>query len=308
MVDVNNRARYDTGVTACNFLLGLISIGVFVVPAMQAQGSAPAPQFEVASVKRNTACGTRRGGARPGSPGRINLECQTLMGLIMTSYGVFADGMTISTTMPDITGGPGWVVSDPYDVAAKAEDDAPFPRMAGPMLRALLEDRFKLRVHRETKEVPVYFLTVVKNGPKLESAKEGSCVPMDPSHPPAPIATPGQPRPNYCGSGYRLTGSTITVISHGGTMKQLTDVVLSRMVDRPVIDKTGLGGRYDFQIEFDLGQEGGGADAPGASQPNGPGAPSIFEVLQAKLGLKLEMGKGQVEVLVIDHAERPTEN
>jgi uncharacterized protein (TIGR03435 family) len=269
----------------------------------------PPPQFEVASVKRNPTCGARRGGPGPSSPGRINLECQTVLGLMMTAYGVFADGVTVSPTIPEITGGPGWVTSDPYDVAAKAEGDAPFPRMAGPMLRALLEDRFKLRVHRETKEVPVYYLTVVKTGPKLEPTKEGSCVPIDPNHPPAPVATPGERRPTYCGPRFQRRGSTMTVASHGGTMEQLTAAILSRIVDRPVFDKTGLAGRYDFQIEFEYVPDSGNAGDLGAPQsPAVLDGPSIFAVLQAKLGLKLEPGKGPNEILVIDRVERPTEN
>ena len=152
--------------------------------------------------------------------------------------------------------------------------------MAGPMLRALLEDRFKLRVHREPKEVPVYFLTLAKNGPKLEATKEGSCVPIDANHIPAPIATPGQPLPNYCGPRFQLRGLTATLTS-----------------------------RYDFQIDFEYAPRSGPSSDPGAPEPPAASeAPSIFEVLQAKLGLKLEPGKGPGETLVIDHVERPTEN
>jgi uncharacterized protein (TIGR03435 family) len=182
--------------------------------------------------------------------------------------------------------------------------------MAGPMLRALLEDRFKLRVHREPKEVPVYFLTLAKNGPKLEAIKEGSCVPIDANHIPAPIATPGQPLPNYCGPRFQLRGLTATLTSQGVTMEQFSGVPLSRMVGRPVIDKTGLAsGRYDFQIDFEYAPRSGPSSDPGAPEPPAASeAPSIFEVLQAKLGLKLEPGKGPGETLVIDHVERPTEN
>jgi uncharacterized protein (TIGR03435 family) len=92
-------------------------------------------------------------------------------------------------------------------------------------------------------------------------------------------------------------------------MEQLTEAILSRMVDRPVIDKTGLAGRYDFQIEFEyVPDTGGTGDAGARQQPAGPEAPSILEVLQTKLGLKFEPGKGPSEILVIDHVERPTEN
>jgi uncharacterized protein (TIGR03435 family) len=193
-------------------------------------------------------------------------------------------------------------------VTAKAEGDVPFPRMAGPMLRALLEDRFKLKVHREAKEVPVYFLTVAKNGPKLQPTQEEACVPLDPNHPPAPLATPGQRAPNVCGRMYiRNSGQTTTLQSQGITMEQLTAITLPRIAGCPVIDKTGLTGRYDIQIEF--APESGAAADPSAPQSAvGPDAPSIFVALQAKLGLKLEPGKGPKETLVIDRVERPSEN
>ena len=93
----------------------------------------------------------------------------------------------------------------------------------------------------------------------------------------------------------------MTVASHGGTMEQLTAAILSRIVDRPVFDKTGLAGRYDFQIEFEYVPDSGNAGDLGAPQsPAVLDGPSIFAVLQAKLGLKLEPGKGPNEILVID--------
>jgi uncharacterized protein (TIGR03435 family) len=292
------------------FLLASTAILAILAPRSHAQTmSAPAPQFDVASVKKNDACGARRGGGSPGSPGRFNQECMTVMGLVMTAYGIWVNGVTNSPTVPDITGGPDWIRSDTYDIAAKAEGNAPFPQMAGPMLRALLEDRFKLKIHRETKEVPVFFLTVAKDGPKLEPMKEGSCVPLDPNRPPAQNAAPGQPRPTYCGPRYQLKGSTMTITARGATMKQFTEALLSRIVDRPVIDKTGLAGQYDFQIEFDYTPDTGGpADAATSQSPPASDAPSVFKVLQAKLGLKLESAKGPVESLVIDRVERPASN
>ena len=100
----------------------------------------------------------------------------------------------------------------------------------------------------------------------------------------------------------------MTVTAHGATMEQLTVTFLSRIVDRPVIDKTGQTGRYDFQIVFEYTPDSGAGDAGAAQPPDGPDAPSIFGVLQAKLGLKLVQGKGPNEILVIDRVERPTGN
>lgn len=220
------------------------------------------------------------------------MECTTLLSAMYTAYGVYGKGPAINPRMPEINGGPGWISSDTYDIAAKSESYAPFPTMAGPMLRALLEDRFKLKVHVETKEVPVYFLMVAKNGPRLEPTKEGSCVPIDQDHPPSPLATPGEPRPTVCGAGsVKNKGSLVTMTEHG---EPFTAVFLSQMVGRPVLDRTGLTGRYEIQMEF---APEGMADGP-----------SIFEVLQQQLGLKLEPGKGPSEILVIDHVERPIEN
>jgi uncharacterized protein (TIGR03435 family) len=236
----------------------------------------------------------------------------TVLGLMMTAYGVFADGLTASPGIPEIAGGPDWIASDTYDVTAEAERAAPISQMAGPMLRALLEDRFRLRIHREEKEVPVYFLNVARDGPKLEATKEGSCVPIDPDRPPQNLP-PGQPPRNYCRPVFQLNGTTATITSHGGTLKQFTEALLTRMVGRPVIDRTGLAGQYDFQIQFEytpggLAAGNGGANDSSATQPLAvSNAPSIFEALN-KLGLKLEPGKGPKEVIIIDHVERPTEN
>jgi uncharacterized protein (TIGR03435 family) len=284
-------------------------IGALIPERSPAQTRAENPRFEVASVKRNLTCGTRRGGRTPGAPGRLNQECMTVKGLILTAYGIWANGLTNSYRLPEITGGPGWVDSDTYDIAAKADNAAPFPQMAGPMLRTLLEDRFKLKLHREVKEAPVYFLTVAKNGPKMPAAKEGSCVPIDPNHPPPQNSTVGQALPRYCAPGFQTKGSTMTVTSRGGTMAQLCDALLSRIVGRPVIDKTGLSGRYEFEIEFVSPQPGASmlpGDSSGAPPPSEMA--SIFSVLQSQLGLKLEPGKGTVEALIIDRVERPAEN
>jgi uncharacterized protein (TIGR03435 family) len=186
--------------------------------------------------------------------------------------------------------------------------------MMGPMLQALLEDRFQLKMHRETKEVPVYFLTVGKSGSKLQPTKEGACAPLDLDHLSAP--TPGQP-PRFCGN-TSMSGrsGTMTMTAQGVTMERFANGMLARFAGRQIIDKTGLSGMYDLQIEFarDSSMPGGGRGATGDAGASGPpvastelSGPTIFEALQ-KLGLKLESGKGPAEVLVIDHLERPSEN
>lgn len=297
-----------------DLLATAVAIGILTLraPLVNAQTSAARPEFDVASVKRNTACGGRRGGGSQPAPGRLDMACTTLQNLIENAYGAFANGVTVNPGLLDILGGPNWMESDNYDVVAKAEDNTPIARMAGPMMQALLEDRFKLKIHRETKEVPVYFLTLGKGGPKLERTKEGSCVILDLNHLPPPPA-PGQPRPNMCGNfGMASKGSTLTMSSRGMTMEVLASRALSRFAGRPTFDRTGLTGQFDIQLEFTpdgmLGMAGRGApgESDNPSQPVDP-APSIFDALQ-QLGLRLEPAKGPVEVLVIDHVERPSEN
>jgi uncharacterized protein (TIGR03435 family) len=268
------------------------------------------PQFELASIKRNTSCSGRRGGGGPPTPGRLTMQCVTLQTLVANAYIVFADGVGMSSKSIDISGGPAWMLSDPYDVAAKAEDNAPYAQMAGPMMRQLLEDRFGLQVHRAAKEAQVYLLSVGKGGPNLDSTKEGSCITLDLKHPLIP--TPGQPRPKICGSqSLSLKDGLVTMDSLGITMELLAnDVQLTRALGRPIADKTGLNGQYDIHLQF-------APEAPAAAASNEVNAPlnsplvqsgpSIFEAFQ-RLGLKLEPGKGSVEVLVIDHVERPSEN
>jgi uncharacterized protein (TIGR03435 family) len=152
-----------------------------------------------------------------------------------------------------------------------------------PMVQALLADRFKLATHRETREGRVYELTIAKGGPKLRDTD-----------------------PEY--HSHDLNGESGDLTGHGASMYQLIRS-LSRQVGRPIIDKTRLEGSYDFTLSYTpeardaiFGQPTFPETAPD------PGAPSIFTALQEQLGLKLEAARGRVDILVIDHAERPDEN
>ncbi len=204
-----------------------------------------------------------------------------------------------------VLGGPGWIDSDRYDIVAKAEGNPPREQLYGPMLRALLEDRFQLKVHRETKEAPVYLLTIAKGGAKLQRAKEGGCVSTDINHP-LPQPAPGQPRLRACGSG--VTGLDGTLDLYGATMAGLSTQLGIRL-DRDVIDKTGIVGMFDIHLEVSradlLPRAVAGGEAGQADLSDSTG-PSIFTALQQQLGLKLESGKGPVEFLVIDRIEKPS--
>jgi uncharacterized protein (TIGR03435 family) len=206
-----------------------------------------------------------------------------------------------------VTGGPGWVGSDRYDLLAKAEraagtEEGPtdFRKMSDAQreaktkemrerVRALLADRFHLTVHRETKEGSVYALVVAKNGSKLQEGKEA----------------PDGPQGLRGGRG-ELTGMLASM--------QMVVNFLSGQLGRPIIDKTDLKGKYDFKLKWapDMGTGGGpmepknpGGEGPPASTPDGP---TLFTALQEQLGLKLESQKGPIEMIVIDRVEKPSEN
>jgi len=304
-----------------------------VRPATPAPSPATAAttKFEVAAIRPSTSCdagGGGRGGGKGGgggrrinwSPGRLNLECQTVADLIRWAYLGFANGTPwpVSTTTgleirpisfrvldQPIKGSPAWVNSDRYTIDAKADSPQSQEMMRGPMMQALLEDRFKLKIHREIRNVPVYELTVAKGGPKLQKAQEESCITVDFRKGPPPEPTPGQPPPDLCGM-VRMSNTNDGLDMHGVTMADLC-MQLSVSTEGDVIDKTGLAGVYDVHLEvspLDLGftptDNGGTIIIPTDG--------AAISVAVQKLGLKLERTTGPSEFLVIDSIERPSEN
>ena len=258
----------------------------------RAQSATPHPAFEVASVKPS-ACTS---GGLDMTPGRMNWSCISLRNLIQTAY------RPVVRVRPfDVLGGPAWLDSDRYDISAKAEGVASNDEMMGPMLRLLLEERFKVKAHLEPRDSPVYALTVAKNGPKLKPSKEGSCIPMDLNQVQAP-PQPGEPQPKYCGMGGRKLNADGVMVGdwQGLTMGQFADRILagSGQLDRPAVDKTGLTGLYDIHLEY----------TPGSEVMAPVGSVSIFTAIQEELGLKLTSDKAPVEVIVVDHAEKPSDN
>jgi bla regulator protein BlaR1 len=194
------------------------------------------------------------------SSGNLSANGATLQMLIGLAYGV---------SDFQIVGGPNWLSSERYDVAAKAGSSAAgeLQGIVGQrMIQALLEGRFKLAVHRETRQFPVYALTVAGSGPKIQESKAGIGL----------LIAKGQ------------------LISKGGQMGMLVDQ-LSRRLGRPVLDQTGLTGNYDFMLQW-------------RSEDQDSDAPSIFTAVGEQLGLKLESQQLPVDVLAIDHAEKPAEN
>ena len=192
-----------------------------------------------------------------------------------------------------IAGGPAWIESDHYDILAKTPGAVrPNLNEQMAMLRKLLADRFKLTFHRESKELPIYALTVAKTGAKL---KESAA---------SPDASPEGPPPLI----FVIAPQLVRLPGRSASMSELASVMQRAALDRPVLDKTGLSGRYDFELEWtpDESQFGGVlGKAPSADESLKPG---LFAAIQQQLGLRLEATRGVVSLLVIDHVERPSEN
>jgi uncharacterized protein (TIGR03435 family) len=169
-----------------------------------------------------------------------------------------------------------------------------------PLLQSMLADRFKLLLHRETRDLPVWKLVAAKGGSKLVAAKEGTCDSFDPKNPPPP--QPGGALPRTCGA----TSMGRNLLQAIGLSLPDLAADLSELLGRPVVDKTGLTGRFDVHLEFapDDAIALGAQPSPAADLSR----PSIFTALQQQLGLRLELSKGPVGVVVVDHVERPSRN
>lgn len=247
------------------------------------------------------------------------MNCRTVKSLIESAY---ASGMPL---LPPIEGGPAWIDSDHYryTINVKAEGTGSGAASGAatkvPILRALLEDRFQLKTHRETREVSGYALTVAKGGPKLKPFQEGSCVDIGVVKPltktPPPAHEPGE-RPVLCGvnRARKGNGPNVTWDIPGTSLDFLARTFLGiAFGDRPVFNRTGIDGLFDIHLEFtpDESTPGPGGFRPAAPVESGtaaPAGPSIFTALQQQLGLKLEAARGPREVLVIDRVEKPSEN
>jgi uncharacterized protein (TIGR03435 family) len=237
--------------------------------------------FEVATVKA----------AEPGAAGRYIR--------MVTAHEFTAHNHAVKTLIAAaynlspkaISGGPAWVESDRWEILAKAPGDVrPNLDEQMSMLRKLLEERFQLRFHREPKELSIYALTVGKGGAKLKE----STAPAD-AHP------EGAPPLIFV-----LSPTGVSLPARSATMGELASVMQRAALDRPVVDRTGLTGRYDFTLEWTPDETQFDGAAP---RDNGDEAkPGLFAAIQQQLGLKLEATRGPVDVLVIDGVKRPEEN
>jgi len=239
-------------------------IALLAAPAVLAQPQDARPAYEAASVKINT---TGPGhSSTDGSKGQVVMTNQTLKRLIERAYNVKPFQVT----------GPGWMEDVRFDIAAKYPPDSTNgDRLL--MLRTLLEDRFHLAVHLESKDMPGYALVVAKSGFKLKPVEPG-------------------------GAGTDHNGGRVqTMTATKNSMAQLADFV-ARTLGEMVVDQTGIEGVYDFELRWTNEDQN-----PSATDLDG--VPSLFTALEETLGLRLQPQKVPVEIVVVDHVERvPTEN
>jgi uncharacterized protein (TIGR03435 family) len=267
-------------------------------------------EYEVVSIKPNKS-GNLIPGGTPSDDG-INVSNFPLQFLILGAFGVSNDR---------IIGLPSWVRSDRFDINAKMDtsvadalkklspDDRKLAQQH--MLQTIFIERCKLAFHRETKELQTYTLVVGKNGPKFQESKPGET-------PAGGIKIPD----GRGGTGSMQVGEKGLLTFHGLPLSFLVQL-LSAQLGRTVVDKTGLNGKYDFTWQFtpDPSQlrvlqgaqepaPSGGASGGGSASivPADPEGTSLFTQIQEQLGLKLETGKGAVEIIVIDHIEKPSDN
>ena len=255
-------------ITTLKCIAGVALLGLFCV----ADGRA---QFEVASIRLHTGPLIVSGLDISGS--RVTISASTVSDLIIGAYGLKGY---------QLEGASDWMQSDRYDIAARAPGDrVPTVEDEKRMLQALLAERFQLKIHPETHEKPVYALVVGKNGLKLKENAAGSGVVK-----------------------FNRKGRDVEMVFTGTPIDSLI-VQFPRMpgIDRPVLDETGLSGKYDFQFRLTDVQLGMRVEQNGIPAADAEGA-SVFTALQDQLGLKLEPRRAPIQVFVIDRVERPSEN
>jgi uncharacterized protein (TIGR03435 family) len=266
-------------------LVGVLIVGAFCAGSpgrAQTPATATNPlKFEVASLKPSQADpAVRGGGIRPAPGGQRYIGTNATLRLFITvAYGVKGD---------QIEGGPDWMDTARFDMNGVAAKQSNIDELHS-MLQDLLADRFKLRFHRETKQLPVYALTVDKDGPKLHARES---------------ANAGEPWVDVTAE--RMLQMTLR--SKVVTMDYFA-FRLSQLLDRPVINLTKLPGSFDFDLKYTREAPPGlPENAMINGQPVDTSGPTIFEAVRRQLGLKLESQKGPVQIIVVDHAEKPAEN
>jgi uncharacterized protein (TIGR03435 family) len=251
--------------------------GVFgQAPAVQAQSARPKfDAFDVATVK-HTDPNERSRLLMMESDHKFIGKNFTLKLLIAAAYDM---------NPKTISGGPEWVSDEHYDIVAVTPGDVrPTRNEQMAMLRGLLTERFKLAFHREAKEFSIYELQVAKGGEKMKASTAGGDVP--------PVVGPGMVYPQK-----------IDLPGRNASMADFVAVMQRAILDRPVVDKTGLKGRYDFNLVWAPDETQFGGEVPVATA-DAPSAP-LFTAIQEQMGLRLEATRGPVQAIVVDKVERP---
>ena len=235
------------------------------------------PTFEVATIKPS----------KPDEPGKLfRVQGDRFTTINTTLADLIKDAYNVQDKQ--LLGAPAWVFTDKYDIAAQPDTPgAPNQAQLKAMIQKLLADRFQLKFHKDQKELSAYVLTVAKGGPKMKKSDAD---------------------PNGLGGRFFRGLGVLTVTN--SSMADFCDLMQSAVLDRPVVDHTELPGKWDFLLKWtpDESQFGGmGIKVPPPSDaPDAP--PPLFTAIQEQIGLKLDAGKAQVPVLVIDHAEKPSAN
>jgi uncharacterized protein (TIGR03435 family) len=266
---------------------------VFGIALSQGPGGAR-PSFEVASVKPSVPRGRESLSNQPG--GRFVANNVTLRMMVGFAYGL---------RNYQIVGGPPWIADDQWNIEGRAGDGRNAPDATPLRLQSLLEDRFALKTHHETRELPVYALTVGKDGMLTTVDPPPQSVPSQ--TPPAPPVRPDGTLPtNFMPVPGRTVVGPGLILASAVTMAEVARV-LTGQVGRPVLDKTNLTGYYNIRLQFAPETAPAALSAaPGAaSEPSGS---SIFTTIQEQLGLKLDSTKAPFDVMVIDSARKPVEN
>jgi len=300
--------------------------------------------FEVISIKPSAPNLGIRGGGPRGD--RYTLTGASLRMLLQQGYSK-ANNAPLGGQL-QIIGGPNWMDSDRYDIDAKADcSGGTLTReQLQWMIQSMLQERFQLKSHMETRELPIYNLVVAKDGPKMKKSEDQTAPPFLAGGPPLPCgpapavpppALPPPPPPGQPGAAFNLSAvprgamvmmmnptSGLTMAASGAPITNLLGM-LQQQAGRPIIDKTELKGLFDFKLNFLPENLPGGfgpagpLQPPGGAGPIGPGGaptpstsadpvPSLFTAIQEQLGLRLESAKGPVDVLVVDSVQKPTEN
>jgi len=298
--------KFVISAIAAAAVAALLGAGVLYAPRLTAQ-SIPDEKgrtlaFEIASVKPNKSTERNRGaGFQPG--GRFLARNMTLRSLVGIAYGTPQPLPTFR-----VAGGPSWSDSDGFDIEAKTvgefqdtQGSPGFSNSGELMLRTLLAERFRLKAHTETKNLPIYAMVQARSAGPLGPRLRRSNIDCDAALAAVAAARAAGTRPNPADPpvcAFRgFTGS-------GVTLGQLS-AVLTPLLQRVVLDRTGLGGRFDVDLALTPDQRRR-PDAPGPDASLD--GPSIFTTLQEQLGLKLESTTAPVEIVVIDAAEHPTDN